>query len=164
MSDERWAQVNGYPNYSVSNEGAIRSRARGSCRIMSTKPDRHGYPKVMLCRNGTRTTKSVHSLVAEAFVDGYRDGMQVNHIDGVKTNNRASNLEWVSQADNIRHAYTNRLNAGPRGKRVRVVETGCVYASEIECAEAVGGSKAGINGCLKGRRRTHKGLHYEYAE
>src|SRR5690606_19120684 len=69
----------------------------------------------------TRGTKrrykafGVHVLVAEAFIGPKPKGMTVNHIDGDKTNNHATNLEYLSVADNIRHAFAMGLY--PRGER-----------------------------------------------
>lgn len=160
---ERWKTIDGYPNYSVSDHGRVVSTARGQRREMKASDDRYGYPKIMISNDGIRATVGVHQLVARAFVDGYAQDMQVNHINGDKHDNRASNLEWMTVGDNLRHAYATGLNHGPR-KKVRVIETGGVYDSERDCAEAVGGSRSGVNGCLKGRRSTHKGFHYEFVD
>lgn len=51
----------------------------------------------------------VHRLVASAFVEGYEEGKVVNHIDCNPSNNRASNLEWLTQAENLRHRSPNTL-------------------------------------------------------
>ena len=163
MAKERWKQIDEFPNYSVSSEGRVASRARGKEKILKTSNDRYGYPKVTLSNDGVKTTKSVHQLVAKAFIPNQDEKAQVNHIKGHKMDNRVCSLEWVSNADNIRHAYKTGLNIGPK-KKVRVVETGEVYPSEKECAIAVNGTRSGVNGCLKGRRYTHAGFHYEYVE
>lgn len=62
----------------------------------------------------------------------------------------------------MRHAYETGLNYGPPTKRVRIIETGEIYESEKECANAINGSISGVNGCLKGRRKTHKKYHFQY--
>lgn len=164
MGKERWKPVEDYPNYIVSDSGRVQSKARGQWREMTITDDRYGYPKIVLSKDGHRVTKSIHQLVAKAFVDGYSDALQVNHIDGNKHNNNFSNLEWVTVGDNLRHAYASNLNPGHPTKRVRIIETGNIYSSEKECAEATNGSKSGVNGCLRGRRNTHNGFHYEYVD
>lgn len=63
-----------------------------------------GYKIVNLSINGNQVGKAVHTLVARAFVDGYAEGLQVNHKDGNKLNNNADNLEWVTPKENTRHA------------------------------------------------------------
>lgn len=163
MTTDNPINICDYPNYRVYECGIVESKARGSWKPLKQCDDRYGYPKVTLCKNGSKTTRHVHDIVARAFVDGYKPGLEVNHRNGDKHNNHSTNLEWVSGADNLRHAYSNGLNKGPC-KKVRVVETGVVYASEKECAESIGGTKSGVNGCLKGRRHTYKRLHYEYVD
>lgn len=163
MANDNWITVDGYPNYRVNDDGLVQSKARGEWRDLKPGFDRYGYPRVDLYNNGRHSSKHIHQLVAKAFVDGYDESLQVNHINGDKNDNRASNLEWVTCGDNLRHAYNEHLNFGPR-KSVRVLETNAVYASEKECAIAVGGCISGVNGCLKRRRSTHKGFHYEYVD
>lgn len=163
MGHEEWKHIEGHPNYKISNTGRLKSKARGDWRDIRSSEDRYGYEKVVLCTDGSSTYKTVHQLVAKAFVDGYEPGLQINHINGNKHDNRAENLEWVTVGDNIRHAYNTGLNHGPC-KKVRIVETNEIYDSEVECAKAVNGQKSGVNGCLRGRRRTHKGYHYEYID
>ena len=163
MANERWKPIDGYPNYSISDHGRVRSIARGTPREMKTKEDRYGYPKVTIRSNGTSSTVNVHQLVARAFVNGHDETMQVNHINGDKHDNRASNLEWVTVGDNLRHAYKTGLNVGPR-KAVRIIETGDIYASEKECAASIGGILSGVSNCLQGRRNTYKGFHYEFVD
>lgn len=110
---ERWLPVVGYEGlYEVSDLGRIRSldriksngrRSRG--RILST-PLSSGYPCLNLCRGGSQVLVRVHRLVAEAFLGPAPDLSEtVNHKDFDRTNNRPENLEWLSHADNMRHAH-----------------------------------------------------------
>lgn len=69
------------------------------------------YLNIILCNSEGQFTKSIHKLVAEHFVSGYFEGAVVNHIDGDNRNNDSSNLEWVSQLDNVHKSYeTSGLN------------------------------------------------------
>ena len=69
--------------------------------------DTDGYYQVSLSKDGKTIKRRLHRVVAEAFVGGYFDGAEVNHIDFDRTNNAASNLEWISHQDNIAHSYSN---------------------------------------------------------
>lgn len=103
---EEWREIPG-TLYSVSSDGRVASRKFGKCRVLKGVPNSDGYPCVHLCGgSGERRTVSVHKLVAEAFL-GPRPTPkhQANHIDGVRTNPRADNLEWVTNSGNQRHRF-----------------------------------------------------------
>lgn len=68
-----------------------------------------GYLKVSTLRSKNRPTFYVHRLVARAFLDGYKEGYQVNHLNGIKTDNRIENLEWCPASENIKHAWESGL-------------------------------------------------------
>ena len=165
MVDERWATVEERDMYQVSTEGRIRNQKTGRERKTQVNP-RDGYVTVRLSKDGVMKTYGVHRLVAKAFIPCDDHDLEVNHKDGVKTNNRVDNLEWATRSENMKHAYNNGLNrwVGYNERPVRIVETGEVYRNEHECARAIGGDQPNINACLAGRRRSHHGFHYEYAD
>lgn len=113
MFDE-WRTVPGFHGrYEVSNDGRVRSRQfidkRGVThppRDLKVTTSKHvGYPMVFIRHDGKNRHLLVHRLVASAFLDTpHSDATQVNHKDGVKTNNRLDNLEWVTPLGNTRHA------------------------------------------------------------
>jgi len=94
--------------YFVSDYGEIISVKQGSAKFLNpvkrTSKNRTIF-KINLRRECKTKTYRVHRLVAFAFVPGYQEGLTVNHKDGDTLNNRASNLEWLPLADNIRHAW-----------------------------------------------------------
>ena len=103
MKGEIWHKCEvPYTRYEVSNLGRVRN-ARTGWVLKQSKND-WGYLKVDLCYQGQQKTCKVHTLVATAFVEGWREGLQVNHKNGVKTDNRAENLEWVTSSENHRHS------------------------------------------------------------
>ena len=172
---EEWRDVVTNPNYIVSNDGRI--RRRGCDKDHSTRMKK-GYLITDLYENGKRTTSRVHRLVAEAYVENPDNKPEVNHKDLNKLNNNASNLEWMTKSENIRHAYDNGIhanrkpsygmlgkknpNAGRKGKPFKIVETGEVFNTLLECEKAINGNDTCIQDCLKGRQKTHRGYHFEY--
>ena len=126
---EEWRDVIGYGGfYKVSDKGNIRSVGRYKeagnqyknfnywTKGSRIKPslDKDGYLIITLGKNGSRITKKVHRLVAEAFIDNTFDYPSVNHIDSDRSNNIKSNLEWCTNQMNSTHA----MNAGriPQGE------------------------------------------------
>lgn len=89
--------------YQVSNFGRVRS-VKNYNMILSVGVNTHGYNYVTLSKNNKVKTFTVHKLVMEAFVSRRPSGLVVNHKDGVKTNNRIENLEWVTVRENVIHS------------------------------------------------------------
>ena len=94
-------------NYKITEEGKVFKKGK------EMKPYNNGlgYRAVKLVVNGVRKQFYVHRLVAEMFIGGV-DGMVVNHIDGNKSNNNINNLEIVTQKQNQKHAFDNKLLKG----------------------------------------------------
>ena len=88
---EIWLSIEDFPNYNISSNGRVRNSTTG--KILKPGHNPKGYNTISLYKNGTQHTKKVHRLVADAFYDGEHDDLEVNHIDGVKTNNFIGNLE-----------------------------------------------------------------------
>ena len=115
MMKEVWKAIKGYEDlYEVSNTGIIRSIDRKvhyrdvrekniSGSIKKPTLNVKGYLKVTLFKNGKGTTKEIQRIVAEAFIPNPNNKNQVNHIDGNKTNNNVSNLEWCTPKENSQH-------------------------------------------------------------
>lgn len=115
MKDSQdWLDVLGYEGlYEVSSMGYIRSK-RGVLKPSKTNT---GYYRVSLASKGKSKNASVHRTVALAFVPNPLGLPAVNHKDGNKLNNAASNLEWVTYQQNTHHARDNGLLNPPTGKR-----------------------------------------------
>jgi hypothetical protein len=114
---EEWRPVPGYEGlYEVSSLGRIRSLYRGG-RYLSTKgTDESGYAVVSLTRGGCRHTYTLHRLVCRAF-RGEPNVLhrEAAHLDGDKTNCCASNLKWVSRAENEYHKRFHGTHQAGRG-------------------------------------------------
>ena len=103
---EYWKDIAGYPNYSVSNLGRVKSKKTGKLlKSYRTK----GYLRVSLYNDAGRKCKLVHRLVAEAFIPNPQNKSDVNHINGCKTDANACNLEWATASENMSHAHSNGL-------------------------------------------------------
>lgn len=155
---EEWRSIDSYPNYDVSNCGRVRNSKTG--RVL--KPGRHkqGYSLVWLSKAGKTKGRSVHSLVANAFIPNPENKPQVNHLDGDKSNNHIGNLEWSTGSENTLHAYRTSLNKGRSRTPVLVIETGEKFNSIKECAAAIHGDSSDICACIHGRIESYKGLHF----
>lgn len=108
---EVWKTIPEAPFYSVSNYGRVRRDSPSKTHpagLLKTGNLRNGYPYIALSNNGVSIKRSVHRLVAVAFIPipplcSGRN--QVNHKNGVRTDNRAVNIEWVSASENIKHSF-----------------------------------------------------------
>ena len=93
-----------YPNYFVTEEGLVFSSKTN--KFLKYSHDNKGYQRVSLYIGNYKTkTIKVHRLVAETFIDNIENKREVNHIDGIKSNNNISNLEWCTGSENVKHAF-----------------------------------------------------------
>lgn len=108
--------VLGYENfYSINEGGEIFSKRRQ--RFLKTHVSKRGYLVVDLKVRGARKTFTIHRLIATLYIPNPLGLPQINHINGVKTDNRIENLEWCSALDNIRHAFAHGLIENWRGQK-----------------------------------------------
>ena len=142
---EIWRDIPGYEGYyQASNLGNIKSLPRATSTGKTLKQHinaRNGYCYVSLSKGGEIKTKRVHILVANAFLGVNDKSLQVNHIDGVKTNNNVSNLEYCTSSENMKHAYRMELEI-PDGLKVIDLDTLKVFNSATEAAQHISGGVA----------------------
>jgi hypothetical protein len=181
---EQWKEVVGYGGlYEVSDQGRVRSMYRhiktkdGVDRFIAgiekalTK-NKYGYLNVVLNKSNRKKNARVHRVVCEAFIANPEALPEVNHKNGVKTDNRLENLEWISCAGNIRHAHATGLIVikGKYGIQSNSCK-GAVFATDIKTGEVIrmagtreikgnGFDPAKIYRCLKGKAKKHKGYTF----
>lgn len=125
--------------YEASENGEIRNAETGVIRKQRT--DKYGYKRINIPRNdgtGSNYTAAVHKLVASAFVPNPENKKCINHIDGNKGNNNASNLEWCTYAENSKHAYVTGLSHVYHGEDMVTAKLTNKQADEIRREYALG--------------------------
>lgn len=166
--EEIWKDIEGFPGYQVSDLGRVRSFKNShngfkeTPAVLALSDNSKGYLHCTLVKNGHAYTKRVNRLVGQAFIPNPDNKPEVNHKNGDKTDNRASNLEWNTRLENMEHAMKTGLKDS--GEKIKVVETGIVYRNAKKCAAHMGLGANHIYECLDGKRKTCKGFHFERVE
>lgn len=106
-----------YPGYMVSDTGLILSLKNTESKVLKGRPHSHGYVAICVRHDGKSKYRLLHRLVATAFIPNPDNKMEVNHKDGDKKNNNASNLEWATHSENGVHAYKTGLRVSALGNR-----------------------------------------------
>lgn len=168
MEKEIWKDIDGYGGqYQVSNLGRVRSfRIKSEGVLLKVRPNTDGY---YMAKFGGRTV-AVHRLVAIAFVDGYHDGLQVNHKNEDKADNRACNLEWITFKENVNYGTRNKRAAVNISKAMSVAvcqydadnRLVACYPSQAEAERATGISSRQISAVCCGHRKSTGGYKWAY--
>ena len=179
MSEE-WRDVVGYEGlYQVSNQGRVKSLERKIphwCggertvkeRILKPKTDRYGYLIVGLYAAGKRKMLRVHRLVCQTFHENPGNKPQINHINEIKTDNRARNLEWATARENSNFGTRNERMAKTKSKPVGQYTLGGelvkIWPSAMEAQRQTGFSRGNICKAANGNYKTAYGFIWKYVE
>lgn len=107
-----FVQLAEYPMYAVTEAGEVLSFYR-NLEPIKPRVNRHGYAQVCLAKEGKHTTRLVHRLMAEAFLG--KHALDINHENGIKSDNRLENLVYCTRSENIHHSYKLGLAQKPQG-------------------------------------------------
>lgn len=171
---EIWKPVVGFEGcYEISNMGRLKGVARwitdskGRSRFLDGGIislyvcKNNGYKMRGLSKNGERKYATIHRLVAEAFVPKVPGKEYINHKNGVKTDNRAENLEWTDKRGNALHAvYHLKKTCGAEAQAVLCVEDDIVFESMADAARAYSIGVNNIHIALKKETNTCMGKHW----
>ena len=183
-----WAEViNTNCKYLISNDGLIKrvaySRMLGNNlihhkeNILKPQFNKGGYLIVGLFINGRRYSKKIHRLVAEAFIPNTENKYAVNHINGCKSDNNVSNLEWVNKSENEKHAYSFlgkkspsinlKHGKSPKAKKVYQYDLNNSFIKEWSCAREASDKEGfcykAISGNARGVTQTHAGFIWSFS-
>lgn len=182
---EMWKQIKGYEGlYEVSNLGNVKSVTRkvrdsnnGREFTVTGKILKHNKTKVTerhpnarvaveLWKENKRKRMMVHRLVSEAFIPNPQGKQQINHIDGNPLNNNVENLEWVTNGENLKHAYSLNLRSKHNIKPIKGTNkiTGEVllFESVSDASRFFNVTDGAIRSALKGYGRSKSACGYTW--
>jgi len=179
--------ITDFPNYKIKDDGTVLSKRKGYRKPITNtwvkeenwKPLKPvldkavGYFLVTLIRyeeDGTRVKKNqfIHRLLAQAYINNPMNKPHVNHIDGVKTNNKLTNLEWNTEQENSQHAVDNNLTTFDHCE-VAVLQCDLTtkepiaeFKSAREACRVTGIAYQNISKVVKGIRTNAGGFYWKY--
>lgn len=152
-----WKDVVGYEGiYKVSNKGELYSIKRK--RKLNPSISKNGYRQAKLYKNGKYKTRSVHRIVATAFLENPENYPVVNHVDEDKLKNNVENLQWCTQKHNVNHGtgQQRRIEAVKMPVKQYTLDGQylATYKSAVDLQELYGFHQSAISRVCRGERKT----------
>lgn len=161
-------------NYKVFSDGTIISYTRKNPVVLNPCKTKQGYRRALFNVDGKKKSILIHRIIAKCFILNPDNKPQVNHINGIKDDNRVINLEWATESENEKHSYRvlGKVN-GMKGrtgfiysssKKVKKIKDGIVLA-EYPSVKIAGKENnintRGIEFCIRGMRKLAGGYSWE---
>lgn len=181
---EIWKDIKQYNGtYQISNLGNVRNNITDT--LLKSRINTKGYLSISLSDSLTRGWKHrhkshpIHRLVTEAFIPNPENKPYVNHKNGIKTDSREENLEWVTPSENNQHAYDTGLHVCvPREQLIKMAHNNkrskkviqldmdgkeiAIFSSITEAAKITGYTRTKIGMVCNGVKKTHKGFKWKF--
>jgi hypothetical protein len=162
--EEKWVQLEDFPDYESSASGIIRSIKTG--RHLRYSPNGNGVLKVNLMREGEVYTRSVAKIILLNHNEDYTEpppGAVVSYVNGRFSDVYVENLEWRPRWYVQERAAQRRRTRPMRSGKILVVETGIIYDNSLDCANAIEGIEKYIVLCANSLRyQQYMGYHYRW--
>ncbi len=155
---EVWKKIEGFEDYEISNFGNVKNLKTN--KILKKSFNSDFYHKVGLHNNFGQKNFNIHRLVAIAFILNIENKETVNHINGIKIDNRVENLEWATRKEQFDHAINTGLFIRPIAKKVINKKTGIIYNSTSELCILFNIKLSTLRHKLNGTRKNN--TNYEY--
>lgn len=155
---EIWKPLKKFPNYEGSTEGRIKNVR--TQRILTPVIDENGYAKVTLRKNGKQYTVRVSRAIADTFLED-DSKLDVGYKNHDRSKNQVDNLKRCTRKEIISDAYKRGTKRARNYTKIRVVETGDIFDSILDCAKVLDCDRSAISKCLAGKLKTVKGYRFE---
>jgi len=172
--DEIWKEIIGFEKYKISNYGRVIGCNGG---ILKFSKSHNGYTNLCVYNKGKKATLRIHRIVAYNFIPNLENKPDVNHKDGVKSNNHVNNLEWCTKSENMIHSIRvlgrkiyepehKKYGESPRARKVIQYSKDNKFIKEYESISEIqlymNISQSAISNCCIGISKSSYGYIWKY--